>query len=128
MRIFSFSFHRRLPTDASGNGGGFIFDARALPNPGREPQYRTLTGRDQAIIEYLTRLPEVHQYLSNVLALVDRSVSEYSRRGFQDLMVSFGCTGGQHRSVFLAEQLAAHLRAAGIQVELRHQEEGNWPR
>jgi aminoglycoside/choline kinase family phosphotransferase len=121
VRVFSFSFHRQAPSDEAGNGGGFVFDARALPNPGREEKFRTLTGKDAAVIEYLDRQEGVQQFLLNVLSLVDASVTSYRRRGFKDLMVSFGCTGGQHRSVFLAERLANHLRASGgVEVLVRH--------
>ena len=121
VRIFSFSFHREMPTDDSGNGGGFVFDARSLPNPGREERFRTMTGKDAPVIEYLSQQASVHQYLASVLSLVDASVSQYQSRGFKNLMVSFGCTGGQHRSVFLAEQLAKHLRSrGGVEVALRH--------
>jgi len=123
VRIFSFSFHREMPTDESGNGGGFVFDGRSLPNPGREEQFRSLTGRDAEVIDYLNRQESVHQFLSSVLSLVDRSVASYQSRGFKNLMVSFGCTGGQHRSVYLAEQLAKHLRGTGgVEVVLRHVE------
>ena len=121
VRIFSFSFHRQMPTDETGNGGGFVFDARSLPNPGREEQFRSLTGKDVEVIDYLNQRENVHQYLANVLSLVDASVSNYQRRGFNSLMVSFGCTGGQHRSVYLAEQLAKHLRGYnGVEVVVRH--------
>ena len=121
VRVCSFSFHRELPTDPSGNGGGFIFDARSLPNPGREERFRALTGKDAPVIEYLMQQESVHRFVASAESLVDASVSAYQQRGFQHLMVSFGCTGGQHRSVFLAEQLAKHLRARnGLQVELRH--------
>ena len=123
VRIFSFSFHRGLPKDETGNGGGFIFDGRSLPNPGREEQFKSLTGRDAPVIEYLNRQDSVHQFLANATSLVDASVSSYQRRGFKNLMVSFGCTGGQHRSVFLAEQLAKHLRGrSGVEVVLQHRE------
>lgn len=124
VRIFSFSFHREgLPKDNSGNGGGFVFDGRSLPNPGREERFKTLTGKDAPVIEYLDQEQSVHQFFANVQALVDSSVSEYRRRGFQNLMVSFGCTGGQHRSVYLAEQLAKHLRAKNsVEVVVRHRE------
>jgi hypothetical protein len=123
VRIFSFSFHRQLPTDESGNGGGFIFDARSLPNPGREERFKPLTGRDTPVIDYLNQQESVHQFLSHVLSLVDASVKTYQTRGFNNLMVSFGCTGGQHRSVFLAEQLAKHLHAiSGVEVVVRHVE------
>ena len=121
VRIFSFSFHREMPVDDSGNGGGYIFDARCIPNPGREEQFRALTGKDAAVIDYLNQQDSVHQYLANVQSLVDSSLSSYQRRGFKSLMVSFGCTGGQHRSVYLAEQLARHLRSSsGAEVVVRH--------
>jgi RNase adaptor protein for sRNA GlmZ degradation len=121
VRIFSFSFHREAPTDESGNGGGFVFDGRSLPNPGREEEFRALTGRDAPVIEYLNRQNSVHQFLASATSLVDASVNAYQRRGFKSLMVSFGCTGGQHRSVFLAEQLASHLRGmSGVDVVIRH--------
>jgi aminoglycoside/choline kinase family phosphotransferase len=123
VRIFSFSFHRTLPKDASGNGGGFVFDARSLPNPGREERFKTLTGKDAPVIDYLNQQESVHQYFASVMSLVDSSVSNYQHRGFKNLMVSFGCTGGQHRSVYLAEQLARHLRErAGVEVMVRHLE------
>src|SRR6202045_244962 len=121
VRIFSFSFHKGLPKDESGNGGGFIFDGRSLPNPGREERFKMLTGRDASVIEYLNQQESVHPFLASVMSLVDSSVNSYQSRGFKNLMVSFGCTGGQHRSVYLAEQLAKRLRAKpAIEVQLRH--------
>jgi aminoglycoside/choline kinase family phosphotransferase len=121
VRVASFSFHRQAPVDESGNGGGFVFDGRSLPNPGREERFKELTGKDAPVIEYLQRESSVHQFLANVEALVDQSVRSYQARGFENLMVSFGCTGGQHRSVYLAEALAQHLRAMrGVEVEVRH--------
>ena len=121
VRVFSFSFHRDMPTDETGNGGGFVFDARSLPNPGREEAYKDLTGKDTPVIEYLLGRQSVHEYLAGVTSLVDASISSYQRRGLRNLMVSFGCTGGQHRSVFLAEQLAKHLRGMeGLEVDLTH--------
>jgi aminoglycoside/choline kinase family phosphotransferase len=123
VRVFSFSFHRQMPADESGNGGGFVFDARSLPNPGREARFKQQTGRDAGVIEYLRAEESVSQFAENAFALVDASVAAYQRRGFKDLMVSFGCTGGQHRSVYLAEQLAKHLAGkGGVEVVLRHQE------
>ncbi len=121
VRVFSFSYHRDTLEDNSGNGGGFVFDTRSLPNPGREAAFVDRTGKDADVIAYLSSRPEVAEYLSSAESLVDTSVSNYRRRGFSDLMVAFGCTGGQHRSVYLAEQLAAHLRGrAGVEVQLRH--------
>jgi aminoglycoside/choline kinase family phosphotransferase len=123
VRIFSFSFHRETPTDESGNGGGFVFDGRSLPNPGRLEQFRQLTGKDAPVMDYLNQQSSVHQFLASVLSLVDGTVNAYQRRGFKNLMVSFGCTGGQHRSVYLAEQLANHLRGnGGVDVVIRHLE------
>ena len=124
VRIFSFSFHREgVPKDESGNGGGFVFDGRSLPNPGRQERFKALTGKDAPVAEYLERQESVHKFLQHVVSLVDASVSAYQRRGFQDLMVSFGCTGGQHRSVYLAEQLAKRLRTKnGVEVVVRHRE------
>jgi aminoglycoside/choline kinase family phosphotransferase len=123
VRIFSFSFHREAPADESGNGGGFVFDGRCLPNPGREERFRQLTGKDAPVMDYLNQQNSVHQFLAGVLSLVDGSVNSYQRRGFKSLMVSFGCTGGQHRSVYLAEQLANHLRGnSGVEVVVRHME------
>ncbi|HTB92054.1 MAG TPA: RNase adapter RapZ [Candidatus Sulfotelmatobacter sp.] len=123
VRIFSFSFHHELPKDDSGNGGGFIFDARSLPNPGREERYKQLTGKDAPVIDYLNQQEGVHQYLASAISLVEASVASYQQRGFKNLMVSFGCTGGQHRSVFLAEHLAKRLRGqGGIEVAVRHLE------
>src|SRR5260370_4763854 len=114
--ISSFSFHQGLPKDESGNGGGFVFDGRSLPNAGREERFKILTGKDTAVIDYLNQQESVHQFLASVLLLVDSSISSYQQRGFKNLMVSFGCTGGQHRSVFLAEQLAKRLRARNVLV------------
>jgi aminoglycoside/choline kinase family phosphotransferase len=123
VRIFSFSFHRGLPKDESGNGGGFIFDGRSLPNPGREERFKKLSGRDAPVVDYLNQQESVHQFLASVMSLVDASVNNYQRRGFKNLMVSFGCTGGQHRSVYLAEQLAKRLQGRnGVEVVLRHRE------
>jgi RNase adaptor protein for sRNA GlmZ degradation len=123
VRICSFSFHRGPLKDETGHGGGFVFDARSLPNPGREERFKTLTGKDEAVADYLNQQESVHQFLAGVTALVDASVSDYQRRGFKSLTASFGCTGGQHRSVYLAEQLAKHLRGReGVEVVVQHRE------
>ncbi len=123
VRVFSFSFHQALPKDETGHGGGFIFDGRSLPNPGREERFKSLTGKDAPVIDYLNQQESVHQFLASVFSLVDSSVSNYQQRDFKNLMVSFGCTGGQHRSVYLAEQLAKRLRARnGLEVVVRHLE------
>jgi aminoglycoside/choline kinase family phosphotransferase len=122
LRIFSFSFHNGgLPKDESGNGGGFVFDCRSIPNPGREERFRNLTGKDAPVIEYLVQQETSHHFFANVTSLVDASVHAYQKRGFKNLMVSFGCTGGQHRSVYFAEQLAKYFRGRnGLEVVLKH--------
>jgi len=123
VRITSFSFHRGLPKDETGHGGGFVFDARSLPNPGREERFKPLTGKEAEIADYLNRHESVHQFFGHVISLVDASVSNYQSRGFKNLAVSFGCTGGQHRSVYLAEKLARHLRErGGVDVVVQHRE------
>jgi aminoglycoside/choline kinase family phosphotransferase len=123
VRICSFSFRRGIPMDESGHGGGFVFDARSIPNPGREERFKVLTGKDQPVIEYLNQQESAHQFLGSVMSLVDASVKAYQNRGFTSLTVSFGCTGGQHRSVYFAEQLAKHLNGSnGVKVVVRHLE------
>jgi aminoglycoside/choline kinase family phosphotransferase len=124
VHIYSFSFHRGgVPKDEIGNGGGFVFDGRSIHNPGREERFKQLTGKDAPVIEFLDQQESAQRFLDHVRALVDASVNEYQRRGFKNLMVSFGCTGGQHRSVYLAEQLANHLRERdGVNVTVHHRE------
>jgi aminoglycoside/choline kinase family phosphotransferase len=123
VRIFSFSYHRSLPKDETGHGGGFVFDARSIPNPGREERFKSLTGRDAPVIDFLNRQESAHQFLASVMSLVDASVNTYLRRGFTSLTVSFGCTSGRHRSVYFAEQLAKHLSERnGVEVVVRHLE------
>jgi len=127
--VTSFSFHRGPVQDESGNGGGFVFDARSLPNPGREERFKKLSGRDAEVIEYLEGEETVNQFLENALKMVTASVRAYKERSFTHLMVSYGCTGGQHRSVYLAEQTAKRLAATGgLKVILRHREEESWVR
>ena len=122
VTINSFSFKKGYPNDFSGNGGGFVFDCRALPNPGREPEFKTKTGRDWEVIDYLMAKPPVHIFLDHVKAIVGQSVDNYRERHFSNLMVSFGCTGGQHRSVFFAQTIYEWLKATypDIHVVVNH--------
>ena len=122
VQVQSFSFKKGIPQDPSPNGGGFVFDCRALPNPGREPQYRAFTGQDACVIEYLEQYPAIDTFREHVFALAEQSIDNYLERHFDHLMISFGCTGGQHRSVYFAEQTARHIREKypNVQVELKH--------
>jgi aminoglycoside/choline kinase family phosphotransferase len=122
VTINSFSFKKGYPNDFSGNGGGFVFDCRALPNPGREPEFKTKTGRDWEVIDYLMAKPPVHVFLDHVKVIVSQSVDNYRERHFSNLMVSFGCTGGQHRSVFFAQTIYEWLKSTypDIHVVLNH--------
>jgi hypothetical protein len=106
----------------TGHGGGFVFDCRALPNPGREKQFVRFTGRDTDCAAWLAARPEVSRFMEQSRALVMPAVATYRERNFTHLSVAFGCTGGQHRSVWCAEQLAAELRSAGVRVDLRHRD------
>ncbi len=124
VRITSFSYKRGVPVDVSGNGGGFVFDCRAIHNPGRYPEYADKTGKDEEVIAFFGKEPEMANFLNDVFSMVDKSVEKYISRGFKNLMVNFGCTGGQHRSVYSAEQLAAHLQHKyKLNVDLKHVEQ-----
>ena len=125
VQISSFSFKKSgYPTDVTENGGGFVFDCRALPNPGRVVELRDFNGTQQPIIEYLAGKDEVSDFLEHAFQIVDRSVENYLERGFTNLQVNFGCTGGKHRSVYSAERLRDHLKKYGdkLKVHLKHVE------
>ena len=123
--VYSFSYKTGIPADMSGNGGGYVFDCRSNHNPGRYEPYKKLTGRDMEVIRFLEDDGEICGFLDHVYGVVDPHVETYSRRGFTSLMVSFGCTGGQHRSVYCAEHLAHHLaeKYPEIRVRLIHREQ-----
>lgn len=124
VTVCSFSYKKGLPADESGNGGGYVFDCRAIHNPGRYEQYRHLTGMDRPVAEFLETKTNVASFLEHVFALVDDNVNTYLRRGFTHLMVCFGCTGGQHRSVYCAEMTAEHLKSNPmVDVRLFHREQ-----
>ena len=125
VTVMSFSYKQGLPDDPSGNGGGHIFDCRALPNPGRYPEYKAYTGKDAPVIEFLRDKQPVATFLDHALAIVSQSVDKYRERHFTHLSVSFGCTGGQHRSVYCAEQLAKALRNRypDVEIVVKHREQ-----
>ena len=127
VRVMSFSYRKGgIPEDNSGNGGGFVFDCRAMHNPGKYEQYKKITGADAPVIEFLEGQGEVQRYLDNVYGLVDPAVDKYIERGFLNLMVAFGCTGGQHRSLYCANHLADHLKfkyGDRIHIVLEHREQ-----
>ena len=124
VRVYSFSYKKGIPADASGNGGGFVFDCRAVNNPGKYERYTYYTGMDQPVIQFLEEDGEIFPFLDAAYSLVDASVKRYIDRGFQNLMVSFGCTGGQHRSVYAAENMAKHIHEKfGVEVQLIHREQ-----
>lgn len=124
VRINSFSYRRAIPTDETGNGGGYVFDCRALPNPGRFEEYRNKTGKDAEVIDFLKDDPSVIEFIELARHLVENSIRNYLDRGFSGLMVSFGCTGGKHRSVYCAEKLAVIIRENfTVQVIVHHTEQ-----
>jgi aminoglycoside/choline kinase family phosphotransferase len=128
VRLESFSYRQGCPVDTSGHGGGFVFDCRALPNPGREARFSGLTGRDPEVIAWLEPQEEVRRFLAVIRELLEPTLATYQQRHFTHLSVAFGCTGGQHRSVYCVEALAGWLRGRpGISVEVHHREAGRWP-
>lgn len=125
VKVFSFSYRKGIPEDESGNGGGYVFDCRATHNPGRYEPYKKLTGLDEPVIRFLEDDGEILKFLESVYKLADMHVARYMQRGFTSLMFSFGCTGGQHRSVYSAQHLAEHLHDKfGIEVRICHREQG----
>lgn len=126
IRLQSFSFRNGLPSDEKGHGGGYIFDCRALPNPGRVKKYMSMTGKDAEIIKFLEKEKEVEKFIDTTCALIKQSIGNYQKRNFTDLMVSFGCTGGRHRSVYCAEEIKKRLEKIGnIKIDLKHREIGD---
>lgn len=125
IRLYSFSFFREHPKDYSGNGGGYVFDCRSLPNPGRFNEYKQLNGRDSEVIDFLKDKEEVNVFLQHCKSIINQSISNYQKRKFTDLSISFGCTGGQHRSVYCAEELSKYIRKQfDVKLVLNHIEQG----
>lgn len=129
VRITSFSYKKRLPIDPSENGGGFMIDCRGIPNPGRLKEFRNMSGLDQAVIDYLEQYPEVADFLESVKRMLAIPIADYIARGFRHLCINFGCTGGQHRSVYNAQKVADWIsKNYPVNVVLIHQEHANWKR
>ncbi|MCR5678883.1 MAG: phosphotransferase [Prevotella sp.] len=125
VKVFSFSYRKGIPDDESGNGGGYVFDCRSTHNPGRYEPYKQLTGLDEPVIRFLEDDGEILTFLDSVYRLADAHVQRYIQRGFTSLMFCFGCTGGQHRSVYSAQHLAEHIHQKfGIEVHICHREQG----
>jgi len=124
VHIESFSYRYGIPADESGHGGGYVFDCRALPNPGKYEKYAKLTGKDAEVAAFLDKEPVVGKFMEHAVGLVAQSMDNYKKRNFTKLMVAFGCTGGKHRSVYCAERLAETLRGKyGANVEVKHRQQ-----
>lgn len=124
VKVISFSYRKGIPEDTSGNGGGYVFDCRYVHNPGRYDEYKPLTGLDKPVIDFLENDGEITEFLTHVYALTDSHVKRYLERGFTSLIICFGCTGGQHRSVYSAQHTAEHIHGKfGVRVELIHREQ-----
>lgn len=127
VSVFSFSYRKGIPFDKYGNGGGFVFDCRALPNPGQFDEYKTLNGRDKAVIDFFEEREETERFLNHVRGIVSEAVNSYIGKGYTRLMINFGCTGGRHRSVYCAEQIAQYLNDNfDCKVTLHHLEQGKF--
>lgn len=129
IEVNSFSYKKGIPADPSENGGGFVFDMRGILNPGRFDEYKIQTGKDKPVQDFLEQRTKMNEFLNSVWDLIDITVEDYLKRGFSHLMINFGCTGGQHRSVYAAEQTARHLRNKyKVKVQLMHTNSANWLR
>jgi aminoglycoside/choline kinase family phosphotransferase len=129
VHINSFSFKNEIPKDGSGHGGGFVFDCRSILNPGRIDEFKKLTGKDKPVKDFLEQQTRMPEFLNSIFDIVDIAVDDYIKRDFSSLMVNFGCTGGQHRSVYAADALARHLRNKfKVSIELTHTRQGEWQR
>jgi P-loop ATPase protein family/Phosphotransferase enzyme family len=127
ITVNSFSYKKGIPKDSSDNGGGFVFDMRGILNPGRFDEYKKLSGKDKPVQDFLEQRTKMNAFLNSVWDLIDITVEDYLQRDFSSLQINFGCTGGQHRSVYAAEQTARHLRNKyKVKVILTHTNQENW--
>jgi UPF0042 nucleotide-binding protein len=119
VKIFSFSYiYGSIPDDESGNGGGFVYDCRFIYNPGKMEEFWDMTGKDKEVIKFLDERKDMQEFLNSVFKITDSVIENYLERNFTDLMLSFGCTGGQHRSVYAAEKTGAYLKEKFPQIEV----------
>lgn len=124
VRIVSFSFKKGIPEDPTGNGGGFVFDCRAIPNPGIYEEYKNVTGMDEVVIKYMENVEATALFKKNIQNIVNQSVTRYIEREFTDFLICFGCTGGQHRSVYFAEEIAKYIHTNfPVNIKLEHREQ-----
>lgn len=127
ITINSFSYKKGLPIDKSGNGGGFVFDCRCLPNPYKFEEFKYFSGEDKQIDEFFSRRNVIEVFLTSILNITSIAIDKYIDRDFKHLSISFGCTGGQHRSVYLAKLTAEYLKSKyPAEIELNHLEKNNW--
>lgn len=125
IRINSFSYKNNIPQDPTGNGGGFVIDCRGIHNPGRYEEYKTKTGRDSEVIEFFVKNTTIDEFINTVFSLVSFNIKDYLERDFDSLIINFGCTGGQHRSVYCADQIAKKIKADyPVSIILNHIEQG----
>lgn len=127
ISIFSFGYNKSgIPKDESGNGGGFIFDCRFMHNPGRLQEFKFKTGKESDVIEFIEKNTVMNEFLNYVYSIIDMAITNYLERNFTNLLIGFGCTGGQHRSVYASEKLAEyiHSKYPDVQIEIRHRELG----
>lgn len=123
VSIYSFSYIQGIPEDSTGNGGGFVFDCRGILNPGRYERYMDLDGKAPEVIDFFEKNSRVDEFLERIISVVEINVQSYIERGFTDLMICFGCTGGRHRSVHCAEKFARLLQEKyPVKIEVKHQE------
>jgi RNase adaptor protein for sRNA GlmZ degradation len=126
VTIHSFSYLKRgIPNDETGNGGGFVFDCRFVNNPGRQEEFKLMTGKDAKVIEFLDSQEPMQKFLNNVYDIIDPAIENYIQRDFSSLMISFGCTGGQHRSIYAAEAASKHVKEKfknQVEVVVKHNE------